>query len=67
MYISPRQNHDPFENFLFEDMINESTLSNALLYLILGDLNARSSTWWEVTRLDVLFFILWSTFLAQHL
>ena len=75
MYISPSQNSDQFETFLssFEDLVNEITLSTPLFYLILGDLNARSPTWWdndktsiEVTRLPALFFISWSTFLVQH-
>ena len=64
MYRSPSQNNDQFEKFLssFEDLINKITLSNPLFYLILGDINARSPTWWdgdkisiEGTRLDALF------------
>ena len=63
MYRFPSQNNDQFENFLssFEDLINEITPSNPLFYLILGDSNARSPTWWdddkisiEGTRLDAL-------------
>ena len=51
------------ENFFssFENLINGSTPSNPLFYLILGDFNAQSPTWdddkisIEGTQLDVVF------------
>ena len=47
--------NDQFEEFLssFEDLINEITLSNPLFYLILGDFNDRSPTWWDDDKISI--------------
>ena len=55
IYRSSSQNNDQVEIFLssFEDLINEITPSNPLFYLILGDFNARSSTWWDDDKISM--------------
>ena len=55
IYRSPSQNNDQFEQILssFEDLINEITPSNPFFYLILGDFNARSPTWWDDDKISI--------------
>ena len=52
VYRSPSQNNTEFENFLsdFEELLSKTVSSNSLFTLILGDFNARSSSWWEEDR-----------------
>ena len=49
MYRSPSQSNIEFESFLsaFEDMLSSLLFSNSKFTVILGDFNARSSTWWS--------------------
>ena len=52
VYRSPRQNNIEFENFLsdFDELLSKTVSSNSLFTLILGDFNARSSSWWKEDR-----------------
>ena len=56
MYRSPSQNSIEFESFLsgFEDMLSSSLFSKSQFTVILGDFNARSSTWWsnDITNIN---------------
>ena len=49
MYRSPSQSSIEFESFLsgFEDMFSSVLFSKSQFTVILGDFNARSSTWWS--------------------
>ena len=49
MYRSPSQSSIEFESFLsgFEDMLSSVLFSKAQFNVILGDFNARLSTWWS--------------------
>ena len=49
MYRSPSQSSIEFESFLsgFEDMLSSILFSKSQFTVILGDFNARSSTWWS--------------------
>ena len=49
VYRSPSQDNIKFQNFLsdFDDLVNKTTSSNSLFTIILGDFNARSSSWWK--------------------
>ena len=49
MYWSPSQSSIEFESFLsgFEDMLSSVIFSKSQFTVILGDFNARSSTWWS--------------------
>ena len=57
MFLFPSQNNDHFQKFLYslEDLINAITCSNLLFYVILGDFNTCSQTWWtdEKTSIEV--------------
>ena len=48
VYRSLSQNIIEFENFLsnFEKLLNYTTSSKVLFFIISGDFNARSSVWW---------------------
>ena len=52
VYRSPSQNNIEFKNFLsdFEELLSKTVSSNSLFTLILGDFNARSSSWWKEDR-----------------
>ena len=56
MYRSPSQSSIEFESFLscFEDMLSSVLLSKSQFTVILGDFNARSSTWWsnDITNIN---------------
>ena len=56
MYKSPIQSSIEFESFLscFEDMLSSVLLSKSQFTVILGDFNARSSTWWsnDITNIN---------------
>ena len=49
VYRSPSQDNVEFENFLsnFDELLSKTTSSNSLFTIILGDFNARSSSWWK--------------------
>ena len=49
MYRSPSQSSIEFESFLsgFEDMLSSVLFSKSQFTVILGDFNARSSSWWS--------------------
>ena len=49
MYRPPSQSSIEFESFLsgFEDMLSSVLFSKSQFTVILGDFNARSSTWWS--------------------
>ena len=49
VYRSPSQDNVEFENFLsnFDELLSKTISSNSLFTIILGDLNARSSSWWK--------------------
>ena len=49
VYRSPGQGKIEFKNFVsdFDDLLNKTTSSRSLYTIILGDLNARSSSWWK--------------------
>ena len=49
MYRSPSQSSIEFESFLsgFEDMLSSILFSKSQFTVILGDFNAKSSTWWS--------------------
>ena len=55
VYRSPSQNGFEFENLLsnFEKVLSDTTLSNSLFTIILGDFNARSSVRWTRTKLQL--------------
>ena len=48
----PSQNNDQFL-YLYEDLINETTLWNPLFYLILGDFNVQSPTCWDDDKTSI--------------
>ena len=52
VYRSPSQNNIEFENFLsdFEELLSKTVSSNSLCTLILGNFNAKSSSWWKEDR-----------------
>ena len=56
MYRSPSQSSIEFESFLsgFEDMLSSILFSKSQFTVILGDFNARSSTWWsnDITNIN---------------
>ena len=56
MYRSPSQSSIEFESFLscFEDMLSSVLFSKSQFTVILGDFNARSSTWWsnDITNIN---------------
>ena len=49
VYRSPSQDNVEFENFLsnFDELLSKTISSNSLFTIILGDFNARSSSWWK--------------------
>ena len=49
VYRSPSQDNIEFESFLsdFDELLSKTASSNSLFTIILGDFNARSSTWWK--------------------
>ena len=49
LYRSPSQSHDCFQNFLkeFEKLLSSVTKNKSDFTLIVGDFNARSTTWWS--------------------
>ena len=49
VYRSPSQDNIEFESFLsdFDELLSKTASSNCLFTIILGDFNARSSTWWK--------------------
>ena len=49
VYRSPSQDNIEFESFLsdFDELLSKTASSNSLFAIILGDFNARSSTWWK--------------------
>ena len=49
MYRSPSQSSIEFESFLsgFQDMLSSVLFSKSQFTVILGDFNARSSSWWS--------------------
>ena len=56
MYRSPSQSSIEFESFLsgFEDILSSVLFSKSQFTVILGDFNARSSTWWsnDITNIN---------------
>ena len=56
IYRSPSQSSIEFESFLsgFEDMLSSVLFSKSQFTVILGDFNARSSSWWsnDITNLN---------------
>ena len=48
----PSQNNDQFL-YLYEDLINETTLWNPLFYIILGDFNVQSPTCWDDDKTSI--------------
>ena len=56
MYRSPSQSSIEFGSFLsgFEDMLSSVLFSKSQFTVILGDFNARSSTWWsnDITNIN---------------
>ena len=52
VYRSPSRNNIEFENVLsdFEELLSKTVSSNSLFTLILGNFNARSSSWWKEDR-----------------
>ena len=55
IYRSPRQSTAKFQEFLssFEDILNTTASSSSLFTIILGDINARSSSWWKNDKTTV--------------
>ena len=55
IYRSPNQSTAEFEDFLsnFEDILNTTASSSSLFTIILGDFNARSSSWWKNDKTTV--------------
>ena len=55
IYRSPSQSTAEFEEFLsnFEDILNTTASSSSLFTIILGDFNARSSSWWKNDKTTV--------------
>ena len=55
IYRSPSQSTAEFEEFLsnFEDILNTTASSSSLFTIILGDFNARSSSWWKNDKATV--------------
>ena len=55
IYRSPSQSTAKFEEFLsnFEDILNTTVSSSSLFTIILGDFNARSSSWWKNDKTTV--------------
>ena len=47
--LRPSQDNIEFESFLsdFDELLSKTASSNSLFTIILGDFNARSSTWWK--------------------
>ena len=48
LYRSPSQSHDQFEQFLqnFESNLRYITSKNSYITVVIGDFNARSTSWW---------------------
>ena len=49
IYRSPSQKHDEFDNFRtdFEILLSNMSTENPYAIIISGDLNCRSSQWWQ--------------------
>ena len=49
VYRSPSQDSTEFEHFIsdFDELPSKIALTNSLLTIILGDFNARYSSWWK--------------------
>ena len=47
--LLPSQDNAEFENFLsdFDKVLSKTASSSSLFTIILGDFNARSSSWWK--------------------
>ena len=56
LYRSPNQNHDGFQNFLyeFEKLLSILAQKRSDFTVIVGDFNARSTTWWsgDITNIE---------------
>ena len=55
VYRSPSQDNIEFKNFLsdFDEFLSKTALSNSLFTIILGDFNARSSSWWKEVKTTI--------------